>query len=107
MHFENSADYFGGSAVRRPVGYDSVVAMSKLVALLPNYMQIVQNWSGKGVYIRNINTRAAGFRTSHRATIENIDGPYIDRLLPRGTHLTIGCPRIIRTCIFPQLSLLR
>ena len=45
----NSAGNFGGSAVRRPVGYDSAATMSKLVALLPNYMQIVQNWSEKGV----------------------------------------------------------
>ena len=50
MHFGNSAGNFGGSAVRRPVGHDSAAAMSKLVALLPNYMQIVQNWSEKGVY---------------------------------------------------------
>ena len=51
MHFGNSAGNFGGSAVRRPVGYDSAAAMSKLVALLLNYMQIVQNWSEKGVYL--------------------------------------------------------
>ena len=50
MHFGNSAGNFGGSAVRRPVGHDSAAAMTKLVALLPNYMQIVQNWSEKGVY---------------------------------------------------------
>ena len=49
MHFGNSAGNFGGSAVRRPVGHGSAAAMSKLVALLPNYMQIVQNWSEKGV----------------------------------------------------------
>ena len=49
MHFGNSAGNFGGSAVRRPVGHDSAAAMSKLLALLPNYMQIVQNWSEKGV----------------------------------------------------------
>ena len=49
MHSGNSAGNFGGTAVRRPVGHDSAVAMSKLVALLPNYMQIVQNWSEKGV----------------------------------------------------------
>ena len=49
MHFRNSAGNFGGSAVRQPVGHDSAAAMSKLVALLPNYMQIVQNWSEKGV----------------------------------------------------------
>ena len=39
--------------VRRPVGHDSAAAMSKLVALLPNYMQIVQNWSEKGVHRYN------------------------------------------------------
>ena len=49
MHFGNSAGNFGGSAVLRPVGHDSAAAMPKLVALLPNYMQIVQNWSKKGV----------------------------------------------------------
>ena len=49
MHFGNSAGNFGGSAVRRPVGHDSAAAMSKLVALLPNSVQIVQNWSEKGV----------------------------------------------------------
>ena len=49
MHFGNSAGNFGGSAVRRQVGHDSAAAMSKLVALLPNCMQIVQNWSEKGV----------------------------------------------------------
>ena len=52
MYFGNSAGNFGGSAVRRPVGHDSAAAMSKLVALLPNYMQIVQNWSEKGVHTR-------------------------------------------------------
>ena len=51
MHFGKSAGNFGGSAVRRSVGHDSAAAMSKLVALLPNYMQIVQNWSEKGVYL--------------------------------------------------------
>ena len=51
MHFGNSAGDFGGSAVRRPVGHDSAAAMSKLVAPLPNYMQIVQNWSEKGVVV--------------------------------------------------------
>ena len=50
MHFGNSAGNFGGSAVRRPVGHDTVAAMSKLSkSLLPNYKQIVQNWSEKGV----------------------------------------------------------
>ena len=53
MHFGNSAGNFGGSAVRQPVGHDSAAAMSKLVALLPNYMEIVQNWSEKGVYKAN------------------------------------------------------
>ena len=52
MHFGNSAGNFGGSAVRRPVGHGSAAAMSKLVALLPNYIQIVQNWSEKGVVSR-------------------------------------------------------
>ena len=50
MHFGKSAGNFGGSVVRRPVGHDSAAAMSKLVALLPNYMQVVQNWSEKGVF---------------------------------------------------------
>ena len=49
MHLGNSAGSFGGSAVRRSFGHDSAAAMSKLVALLPNSMQIVQNWSKKGV----------------------------------------------------------
>ena len=49
MHFGNSAGNFGDSAVRRPVGHGSAATMSKLVALLPNYIQIVQNWSEKGV----------------------------------------------------------
>ena len=47
MHFGNSAGNFGVSSVRRPVGYDSAAAMSKLAALLPKCMQIVQNWSEK------------------------------------------------------------
>ena len=47
MHFGNSAGSFGGSAVRRPVGHDSAAAMSRFVALLPNYMQIVQKLVGK------------------------------------------------------------
>ena len=51
MHFGNSAGNCGGSAVRRSVGHDSAAAMSKLVALLPNYIQIVQNWSEKGVCV--------------------------------------------------------
>ena len=49
MHSGNRAGSFSGSAVRRLVGHDSAAAMSKLVALLLNYMQIVQNWSEKGV----------------------------------------------------------
>ena len=48
MHFGISAGYFGGSAVQRLFGHDSAAAVS-LVALLPNFMQIVQNWSEKGV----------------------------------------------------------
>ena len=51
MHFGNSAGNFGVSSVRRPVGYDSAAAMSKLAALLPKCMQIVQNWSEKGVWL--------------------------------------------------------
>ena len=74
MHFGNSAGNFGGSAVRRPVGYDSAAAMSKLVALLPNYMKILQNWSEKGVvprlqmvyrellYVYTIDPRSGDFR---------------------------------------------
>ena len=49
MHSGISAGNFGGSVVRRPVGHDSAAAMPKLVAILPNYVQIVQNWSEKGV----------------------------------------------------------
>ena len=49
MHFGNSAGNFGGSAVRRPFGHNSAVGMSTLVALLPNFMQIVQNWLEEGV----------------------------------------------------------
>ena len=49
MHFGNSAGSFGGSAVGQLVGHDSTFALSKLVARLQNYMQIVQNWSEKGV----------------------------------------------------------
>ena len=46
-----SADNFGGSAFRRPFGHDSTCGLSKLVALLPNFMQIVHNWSEKGVML--------------------------------------------------------
>ena len=49
MQFGNSAGNFGGSAFQRPVGHDSACVLSKLVALLPNSMQIVHNWSEKGV----------------------------------------------------------
>ena len=52
MHLVNSAGNFGGSAVQRPFGHDSAAGMSKLVALLPNSMQFVHNWSGKCVMIR-------------------------------------------------------
>ena len=66
MHFGNSAGNFGGSAVRRPVGHDPEAAMSKLVALLLNYMQIVQNWSEKGVHTLRAAQSAmvVGMRTS-------------------------------------------
>ena len=63
MHFGNSAGNFGGSAVRRPVGHDSAAAMSKLLALLPNYMQIVQNWSEKGVGMSCSSEIFTGFHT--------------------------------------------
>ena len=50
MHFGNSAgNIFGGSAFRLPFGHDSAGGLSKFVALLPNFMQIVQNWSEKCV----------------------------------------------------------
>ena len=51
MQFGNIAGNFGGSAFRRPFGHDSACGLSKLVALLPNSMQIVHNWSEKGVYV--------------------------------------------------------
>ena len=47
MQFGNSAVNFDGSAFRRPFGHDSACGLSKLVALLPNYMQIVHIWSEK------------------------------------------------------------
>ena len=40
---------FGGSAFRQPFGHDSTGGLSKLVALLPNSIHIVHNWSEKGV----------------------------------------------------------
>ena len=49
MQFGNSAGNFGGLATRRPFGHDSAGELSKLVALLPNSIQIVHNWSEKGV----------------------------------------------------------
>ena len=49
MQFGNSAGNCGGSAFQRPSGHDSACGLSKLVALLPNFMQIVHNWSEKGV----------------------------------------------------------
>ena len=61
--FGNSAGDFGGSAVRRPFGHDSAVGLQKLVALLPNSMLIVQNWSEKGVYV-------------YRCTINLVSIPY-------------------------------
>ena len=49
MQFGNSAGNFGGSAFRWPFGHYSACGLSKLAALSPNYMQIVHNWSEKGV----------------------------------------------------------
>ena len=49
MQFGKGAGNFGGSAFRRPFGHGSACRLSKLVALLPNSMQIVHNWSEKGV----------------------------------------------------------
>ena len=51
MQFGNSAGNFGGSAFRRPFGHESEGGLSKLVALLPNSMQIVYTWSEKGVVV--------------------------------------------------------
>ena len=51
IQFGNIAGNFGGSAFRRPFGHDSACGLSKLVVLLPNSMQIVHNWSEKGVYV--------------------------------------------------------
>ena len=51
MQVGKSACNFGGSAFRRPFGNDSAGGLSKLVALLPNSMKIVHNWSEKGVYM--------------------------------------------------------
>ena len=53
MQFGNSAGNFGGSALRRMFGHDSACGLSNLVALLPNSMQIVHNWSEKGVEPRS------------------------------------------------------
>ena len=52
MQFGNSASNFGGSAFRRPFGHDSVCGLLKLVALLPNTMQVVRIWPEKGVHTR-------------------------------------------------------
>ena len=50
MQFGNSAGNFGGaSAFRQPLGHDWAGGLSKLVALLPNSLHIVHNWSEKGV----------------------------------------------------------
>ena len=49
MQFGSSAGNFGGSVFRRPFRYFSACGLSKLVALLPNSMLTVHNWSGKGV----------------------------------------------------------
>ena len=53
MQFGNSAGNFGGLALRRTFGNDSACGLSNLVALLPNSMQIVHNWSEKGVEPRS------------------------------------------------------
>ena len=49
MPFGNSTGNFGGLAFRRPFGHDSAGGLPKLAAPLPNSMQIVHNWSEKGV----------------------------------------------------------
>ena len=70
MYFRNSASNFGGSAVRRPFGHDSAAGMSKLVALLPNSMQIVPNWSEKGVVTYHVWIDvAANNRTNSSRTV--------------------------------------
>ena len=51
MQFGNSAGNLDVSAIRRPFGHDSACGLSKLVALLPNFMQIVHYWSEKGVFL--------------------------------------------------------
>ena len=50
MQFGNIAGNFGGLAFRRPFGHDSACRLSKLVALLPDFMHIVHNWSDKDLY---------------------------------------------------------
>ena len=60
MQFGDNAGNFGGSAFRRSFGHGSADGLSKLVARLPNPMQIVHNWSGKGVYrshVKNADTK--------------------------------------------------
>ena len=52
MQFGNSAGNFGG---RSGMIRCALCSLTKLVALLPNSMQIVHNWSEKGVY-RVMNT---------------------------------------------------
>ena len=54
MQFGNSAGNFGGSAFRRTFGHHSACGLSNLVVLLPNSMQIVHNWSEKGVLVNYI-----------------------------------------------------
>ena len=53
MHFGNSGGNFDVSAVQRPFEHDSAAGMSKLVALLPNFMQVkvVHNWSDNDVVL--------------------------------------------------------
>ena len=57
MQFGNSAGNFGGSAFRRPFGHGSADGLSKLVARLPNPMQIVHNWSGKLGSLNNVSNK--------------------------------------------------
>ena len=47
-----SAGNFGGSSFRWPFGNASAAGLSKLVALLPNYMQIVHKLVGKSVHVQ-------------------------------------------------------
>ena len=70
MQFGNSPSDFGGTAFRRPFVHDSACGLSKLVALLPNSMQIVHNLSEKGVelFLRSFNK---AIRMRHPRTNRN------------------------------------